>query len=540
MAALLLWPETHGQGLSDEKKAEITEYIDGLGGPDEPGIAVGVVRDGEIIHSQYLGLANLDHKIPIAPETRFNIASNAKQFTALMVLDLAEQGKIDLKADFRTYLPEALPSIEETISIEHLITHTSGIRDIYDLWALTGVTWYERPFDTRDAIELLNKQTGLNFTPGSRHKYSNSNYIFLAQLVSEVSGERFHKATRKFFDARNMPSTGVKRRYGEIIPDLARAYGNWNGWMENPAIANLHGDGFLFTTLPDQLEWEKQVQGTGQTLSPALMAESQGVVSEALTSRYGFGLEFSGYKGLDYAFHAGGTGGYNAYLMRFPEYATSVVVIGNTTEIGVAQTARKLADIVLADEIGPPVNRRKPVRLAAVPDATLLPGLYETEYGDRVTVTKTEEGLAASVFGGDPVPLKLEDTNFYAFGDLSHVKFAFEPSDHGLRLNVYAGSTTYETMQLPALPDDDDWAQSVAGRFMNAETDVEISLEYTGNNAFKISKEGRTREGEALGRDYLAMNSYRIMVLRDDAGAVKGLSVNNSRIENVRFDLIAE
>ncbi|MEO1028198.1 MAG: serine hydrolase domain-containing protein, partial [Pseudomonadota bacterium] len=361
-----------GQMLTDEKRTELLAYIDGLGSSDAPGIGAGIVRDGEIVFEHYIGLANLEHGIPISSDTRFNIASNAKQYTALMVLDLAEKGKVDLKADFRMYLPDAMPEIDETVTIEQLISHTSGIRDVYDLWGMTGVTWYERPYRNRDAMKLLNRQADLNFAPGSREKYSNSNYILLAELISEVSGEKYSEYANAFFEARNMLDTMTISRHGRIIPKHAPGYGNWSGWIETISIANTAGDGFLYTTLSDQLQWEQQVQGINQTLPAELIERSQSPVSDALTTEYGFGLEFGGYKGLDFTFHAGSTGGANAYLMRFPAQKTSIIVIGNTTEIGVAQTARKLADIVLSDQIGTAVNKRKPEQVSPPPASASL------------------------------------------------------------------------------------------------------------------------------------------------------------------------
>ncbi len=98
-----------------------------------PGGALGIVHRGEVIFEDYAGLADLEAEAPIGPATRFNIASNAKQFTALCVLRLAEEGKLDLQDDIRDYLPELLPNIDTALPIENLLTHTSGIRDVYNL-----------------------------------------------------------------------------------------------------------------------------------------------------------------------------------------------------------------------------------------------------------------------------------------------------------------------------------------------------------------------------------------------------------------------
>ena len=233
--------------ISDEAIASIQALIDNLIEDGAPGYAVGVVVDDKHVFSHYAGLANLDTPTPIDENTRFNIASVAKQFTALMILDLAHQGKVDLSKDFRAYLPNAMPLVEKPISIAQVLTHTSGIRDVYDLFFLTNGTWYETDFNNRTARNLLRKQTGLNFEPGSSHLYSNSNYILLADLIAEVQGQPFHVYANEFLKNRGMSNSTVRRRYGTVIPRLARAYGHWGTeWIENADIANTHGDGFFF------------------------------------------------------------------------------------------------------------------------------------------------------------------------------------------------------------------------------------------------------------------------------------------------------
>ena len=246
-------------GLDAGSASSIRDLMDELIGENEPGYAVGVVIDDQVVFSHYAGLALLDTPTPIDERTRFNIASVAKQYTALMILDLAKSGRLDTTKDFRTYLPDAMPEVERRISVNQLLTHTSGIRDVYDLLFLTNATWYETDFSNRTAQELLDSQVDLNFPPGSEHQYSNSNYILLAEIIEEVTGEPFHSYATSFLNARGMENSSVRRRQGEVIPRLARAYTDWgSGWIEFPDIASTQGDGYLYSTLPDQLRWETQ------------------------------------------------------------------------------------------------------------------------------------------------------------------------------------------------------------------------------------------------------------------------------------------
>ncbi len=166
---------------------------------DDPALFVGVLKDGEIIYEGYSGLANLQNNVKASTESRSNIASVAKQFTALMILDLAIKEKISLEDDILTYLPRLYPEVEETIRIRHLINHTSGIRDYSDLMSIQQKPWWKQVgMDNDDVMELLEKQQDLAFEPGSKYMYSNSGYTLLTKIIAKVTGEVFI-ATQKNF-----------------------------------------------------------------------------------------------------------------------------------------------------------------------------------------------------------------------------------------------------------------------------------------------------------------------------------------------------
>ncbi|NQX91676.1 MAG: beta-lactamase family protein, partial [Flavobacteriales bacterium] len=176
----------------EKHKSIIDELIGSEVNEDAPGIAVGIVQNGEVVYEHYRGLSNLSHGVDVTEETKFNIASTAKQFTALMVLDLALNNQISLEDDIRKYLPELYPHVEEEIKIRHVINHTSGIRDYVELVGLQGTTWWKRVgLGNGDIMELLEKQEDLAFDPGTRYSYSNSGYVLLAELVRAVTGEKF-------------------------------------------------------------------------------------------------------------------------------------------------------------------------------------------------------------------------------------------------------------------------------------------------------------------------------------------------------------
>ena len=129
---------------------QLVHVLDSIASKDvpkgAPGIATGIVLDGEIIFERYYGFSDLSDSIRIGPNSRFNIASNGKQYTAIAIMKLMEENKLSLDDDIRTFFPELFSNIKDPIQIRHLLNHSSGIRDVYDLWSLQGLTWWEHTF----------------------------------------------------------------------------------------------------------------------------------------------------------------------------------------------------------------------------------------------------------------------------------------------------------------------------------------------------------------------------------------------------------
>lgn len=189
-------------------------------GADSPGGVVAVVRSGEIVFAEGYGLANVEHDIPNTPSTPYHLASGSKQFTAIAVAMLSEQGRISLDDDVRTYLPE-LPDYGSTITLRHLATHTSGLRDHWALWAMSGGRM-DDVFRKDDLLRLIVQQQELNFEPGTQHLYSNSGYLLLAEVVARVTDQPFADwMDEHVFTPLGMEDTVVLDDPEQIVPGRA-------------------------------------------------------------------------------------------------------------------------------------------------------------------------------------------------------------------------------------------------------------------------------------------------------------------------------
>ena len=307
---------------------EINSIISSSVKEDDPGLGVGIVKNGEVIYEKYRGLSNLQHQIPFSKKTRSNIASTAKQFTALMILDLSMKGKLNLDEDIRKYFPNLYKKVDDEIKIRHLVNHTSGIHEYVNLISQKDKVWWKQVGLNNDKIiELLEEQNELEFSPGTKYNYSNSNYNVLAKIIEKVSGEKFTNYSNKFFDNLNMMETSFVERYMGVIPNRANPYSDWGRgeWWETPTVTKTSGEGFLYTTLSDQLFFEKKLQNSNQDL----FIKSQKPIPESEIKTYGFGLKLADRLGKKAIHHDGVTFGFHSQTIRFPEERLTIFILSN-------------------------------------------------------------------------------------------------------------------------------------------------------------------------------------------------------------------
>ena len=179
--------------------------------PNHPGGAVGVVQDGKLVFLKSYGLASLEYLVPNATGTRFNIASVSKQFTAMGIVRLHLQGKLSVEDDVRKHIPE-LPDFGQTVTIRHMLHHTSGMRSLHSMLALAG--WRGNDARTNeDLMRFMLDQRDLNFVPGDEYMYCNTGYILMAILIEKISGEKFSTWMKKeIFSPLGLNDTYVEDR----------------------------------------------------------------------------------------------------------------------------------------------------------------------------------------------------------------------------------------------------------------------------------------------------------------------------------------
>jgi CubicO group peptidase (beta-lactamase class C family) len=421
-----------------------------------PGCTAGVIENGRYTYQKGFGRSNLDYDIPNSPDLQYYVGSVSKQFAAAAVALLSLEGRVDLDADVRKYFPE-MRAYQRPITVRHLIHHTSGLRDIYVLMSLGGLRMEDVMPDTM-AIGLIARQRELNFAPGDDYLYSNSGYFLLGQLVKRVTGKSLREyADEKMFKPLGMTNTHFHDDPGHVMPKRAMAYEPDASLPLGVRISYLQnfdkiGAGGLYTTLDDLRKWDENYY-TKQVGGEALqrLIHTRGVLTKGDTLPYAFGNNVTTYRGLRVTEHGGALMGYRAALMRFPDQRTSVVLLCNLGSIDPSSLANRVADIVLADKLGPapappaapggqgprPTDPGQPL---AADDLTTLPGSY---YSDEVNATyrvvADGQSLVLQVPNATPARLRKAGPNEFRGAGGWILRFTRQGAENASGLTVDAG-----------------------------------------------------------------------------------------------------
>ncbi|MCP9764259.1 serine hydrolase domain-containing protein [Lacihabitans soyangensis] len=478
-----------------------------------PGIATAILKDGKVIYERYFGYADLADSVKIGASSRFNIASNGKQFTALAIQILIDQKKLKLEDDIRTYFPNLFPKIKEKLTLLHLLTHTSGIRDCYDLWSLQGLTWWKNTFSNTEVLALMSKQEDLNFKPGEKYLYSNTNYILLAILIEKVSGKAFVDFTDQMFRDLNMPNTSFVADYKQIQGPVARSYFNFGTWTTYDWIWNVNGDGNLFSTLADQIQWEKVIAGTAESrIRRKIISQSQKFVTGSKIQNYGYGLEFGKYKGLDYAFHEGATGAWKATVTRFPSKGVSMLTLTNTGKAIPYSQTRQMADYLFELPKDEGFFITKPAQIGKYVSVDQILGTYLTDADFAFTFIKKNDKVFLKREGRNDVELDRESDNIFRQKFDPDFKQEFTTNDQGdLQVTAYyTNHAPYSLIKTKALGNNFDF-KSLEGEYFNSETDVRFSIRYVEGNNYELQRGVNSKsQGLMVSENKMLVDSYSL------------------------------
>ncbi|HEY1338192.1 MAG TPA: serine hydrolase domain-containing protein [Bryobacteraceae bacterium] len=492
-----------------------------------PGCAAGVSLDGTPVLSAAYGMADLEHNVPITPESVFEPGSVTKQFTAAAVLLLAQQGKLSLDDPVRKYFPE-LPDYGAPLTIRHLLNHTSGLRDWGELEAIAGWPRTTRAYTHAHVLEIIARQKALNYTPGAEYSYTNSGYNLAAMLVERVSGKSLPEFTREaIFQPLDMNSTQWRDDFRRIVKNRAIAYTRAGGAfrMDMP-FEHIFGNGGLLTTVGDLLRWNQNFT-THKVGGPEMLAAQlqQGRLNDGRTIAYAGGLMVLHWHDIPEVSHSGSTAGYSAWLGRYPEQGLSVAVLCNVTT-NATQFGHQVADVYLA-----PVIHAAPPAAGATVDASALEGrtgLYRSVRDHHaITLTATNGQLAVAGRGA----LRPVSATVFTAGANGRAEFV---DGNRLRLsNETDSNDVYEKVER-ATPTRAE-LEAFAGVYTSDEIEIALTVKVDPDGLAIHRRPADVIPLSPTYRDGFSSSLGSVRFLRDGSGRVTGMSIGEGRVWDLRF-----
>ena len=513
--------------------------------PTTPGCAVAVSKNGTIIFQKGYGQANLEYSIPIVPTTIFHIASESKQYVAFCMLLLEKEGKLSIDDDIRKYL-DYVPDFGHKITIRHLIHHTSGLRDQWQLLANAG--WQLDDVITQDhVIKLVAKQKALNFIPGDEFMYCNTGYTLMAEIVKKVTGLTLREYTDKnIFQPLGMKDTHFHDNYQEIVPGRAYSYSPVlnKGFQHAVLSYSIVGATSLFTTVVDETKWLNNYE-TGQVGGKDLIEKmyTVGVLNDGRKLNYAFALNIGKHRGWDQIGHGGGDAGFRTYACRFPEKGFGIVVFSNHGWVNPTGLVNEVANVLISEN----KTEAKPEEKKYIADSVFLKklaGKYYTYRGNLAEMFWQKGKLhgrnsnSGSTF---EVRMTEDGVNRFRIVDAGIVVLDEKnrSADSVLEFTMENPTNTFVYKRQAQVPQ--KITSEFAGKYFGEETEAYY---YISEKNGQLTLEHRKYSSVALKNiapdqftsPHWWMNHIRF--LRDKKGKVIAFEVNSGRIQHLKYDRV--
>ena len=454
---------------------------------DEPGVAVGVYRDGELEEQVCAGLAAVEHGVPVTPDTLFDIASASKQVTAACLLLLRREGRLELGDDVRRYLPEL--ALGEPVTLRQCLTHTGGLREYYTLCAISGVPL---PGITEDRLlRLISGQRELDFPPGTAYSYSNTGYVLAAVVIRRLTGKSVASfAAERIFGPLEMARTHFRDDLGALVPGLA------TGYAPDPAtpgrfrradpVEEVVGDGGIVTSIRELAAWHAFLltgHHLGTDIRDGLLPRA--VLSGGRTLDYANGLAHTTEAGQAGYGHTGAISGFRSVLLCFPDAGLGVSVLTNRIDVYPALVARWVVRLALGVPTEADRTDRVPAEVAEPARPELLGRWHDPALDVFVRLEPGPGGrLEQPGAGGGRSRFALAaDGRWY--GEGAEASIALRLDRGRLLVRPAIGDDDYGTFELaptaPPPPGAGSSPASPAGRYLSPELDAYATFDPDGD-----------------------------------------------------------
>ncbi len=510
--------------------------------PGSPGAVVAVMRAGEIEVCKGYGLASIEHDVPITPKTRFRIASVSKQFTVTAALMLAAEGKLALADPPHKYLPELKPL---PVTIDQMMRNSSGLPDFLELLRLGG-HGLDKPARAADFLDAAARNGHLNFDPGSRFLYSNTNFLLLGLIVERLTGQKLGDVlAERIFRPLGMTDTMLAADIATVIPNLATAYlgDDTQGFRRAAHAYPQGGEGGLTSTVEDLLVWSRHFDAPilGATIPSQLVAAEP--LAGGHDNGYRRGVGVGTLHGLETAGHGGLWPGFRTEFLRVPAAQLTVVVIANLGTIDPWRLAHRIAaDALEGDARLAPV----PAPIAAA-EIEPIAGTWFNAGEPSLFDLAWKNGEATVTQNGLPFVLGRRAGGWFG-AERGSFEFMLKPDGDGLKVDLGAG----RVLAFPRLGERKPVPPEIVGAYLSADSGAVWRIARSGDT-YVLDVGGPLVAGgppwsiagidadtvEITGAAGWLQTTQLARLVRDGSGKVIALEVSTGRIKKMRFERAA-
>ena len=538
-----------GQSMPDYLRTKVDSLFMKWDNPNSPGCVVGIIRNDSLLYSKGFGLANLENDIPNTPRSIYYMCSLAKQFTGYAIVLLAREGKLSFDDDIRRYLPW-MADFGHKITIRNLLNHTSGIRDEGDLAEIAGIP-ADGMLTQAYALDVLKRQHTLNFIPGEKYSYSNSNYILLAEIVKIASGQSFPEfVANAIFKPLAMQNSHIVANYTDLIKARAASYLNSGGKYEND-FQNTYvlGAGSLFSNMDDMARWVMNFYSPkAGDLKDIEQLTERGKLNNGKIINYAFGIAVDSSQGWKRLSHIGSLAGYRTEIVVYPDLKTGFLVFGNSGNNEIYSKVDQLAALFIPD-----IGKHKVAQLLTQKDSAAAflkdTSLVHSFAGDYLAEDGNQRkfSIINGRFWVNKRTLLIPETatTFYLPGNRA-AKFTFHGTGNkeisadfinpGLTAPVHFVKLT-KGLQLP-----DEELQTYAGNYYCPELDCHYHIVLKEHQLWFTNSLHPDAKITLMGRNDLLSSYdpffYHSKILRSPEREIVGFELNSDEMMHLKFNKI--
>jgi CubicO group peptidase (beta-lactamase class C family) len=532
---LVCTSNAYGQTIDKNNlEAKIDSLIPISVNDSTPGLVVGIVQNGELVYSKGYGLANLSYGIQNDPKMVYNIGSVSKQFLGYSFAILHVKGDLNIDDPVNKYL-EDWPEFEYTVTLRHLLTHTSGYREAYTMSNLAGRIIGIDRLSQEECLEVVRKQPQLEFTPGSRWTYNSTAWVILAEVLKNVTGQSADEwVENNILQPLKMQNTQIESFVGEVILNTAESYTHdkEHGYINQESNRAIFGAAEVYTNIPDLVKWINNYRTAeigGKVVNDLFLDPF--ILNDKTNSEYALGIRNSSYQGLKHYSHTGGHEAFSTQLSYFPDHDLGIITISNFGGKGWLSTT-KIADLLLEEYMTTQTNIENHQIEINKEYLEQYTGLYLASTLNRtLDLTMSEDSLS---IGGRTKLIPVSQNAFKIDGWDGQIQID-NLSNGKTQLTIINGTKeTYNKVEkwTPNLEDlksfkGDYWSDEIETVYHLKMTDEKLTIQHRWLGEIIL---------EPVTNDFFKTDwGYNVNFVRNKAGEISGLSIYSGRTLNVFF-----